>query len=164
MKSPSLALLLAMITTGLRINADGAGATSPWADPQLPVRQGLILWLDGSVQNAARQARQLPTLADNDELDIWFDGSGGTRVFVDGDAGGTRDRASGAMRMDELTVGARRYSNDPKMAPFAQGFFQGEIAEVLLYDRVLAEREREDVQKYLSAKYNSLKAGAVDPT
>jgi len=293
MKSPCLALLLALITTGLRINADGAGATSPWTDPQLPVKQGLILWLDASIQNAARQARQLPTLADNAELDIWFDGSGreshlnqavvearprwrrqgaaaavvfdgkddflaasnlrtaltnatlfiyaaplsnvggfrgllgmnqfgrndyttglnvdlgpggggafsflniegagcpgavnllkgqkpfgafhtiavltqdgpgATRVFVDDDPGGVRDRASGVVRMDELTVGARRYSNDPKVAPFAQGFFQGEIAEVLLYDRVLAEGEQEDVQKYLAAKYSSLKAGAIDPT
>ena len=66
--------------------------------------------------------------------------------------------------MDELTVGARRYSNDPKVAPFAQGFFHGEIAEVLLYDRVLPEPEREQVQKYLAAKYNSLKTGAIDPT
>jgi len=291
MKSPRLASLLAIITTGLLINADAA--TSTWADPQLPVKQGLTLWLDASVQNAARQARQLPTLADNAELDVWFDGSGreshlnqaivearprlrrqggvaavlfdgkddflaasnlrvaltnatlfihaapvsnvggfrgllgmnqfggndyttglnvdlgpggsgalsflnvegagcvgavnllkgqkpfgafhtlavltqegpgGTRVFEDGDAGGVRDRASGVVRMDELTVGARRYSNNPNVAPFAQGFFHGEIAEVLLYDRVLPERERAEVQKYLATKYASLKAGAVDPT
>ena len=272
---------------------EAGGATPPWADSQLPVKQGLILWLDASVLNAARQARQLPTIVDNGEVDIWFDGSGreyhlgqavvearprlrrrgggaavvfdgkddflaasnlrvgltnatlfihaaplsnvggfrgllgmnqfgrndyttglnvdlgpggggafaflnvegtgfagavnllkgqksfggfhtmailtqegpgATRVFVDGEPGGARDRAAGVVRMDELTVGARRYSNNPNVAPFAQGFFHGEIAEVLLYDRALPDGERADVQKYLAAKYASLKAGAVDPT
>src|SRR5205823_13605057 len=46
----------------------------------------------------------------------------------------------------------------------AQGFFQGEIAEVLLFDRALPDGERDQVQKYLSAKYATLKVGATDPT
>ena len=56
--------------------ADPGGAAEPWADDHLPVKQGLVLWLDASRQNAARQTRQLPVLADGAEPDVWFDGSG----------------------------------------------------------------------------------------
>lgn len=32
-----------------------AGAAEPWADPQLPVKDGLELWLDASRQREAAQ-------------------------------------------------------------------------------------------------------------
>src|ERR1043166_4524282 len=269
-----------------------AAATEPWADSHLPVKDGLVLWLDASSQKAARLSRQLPSLVDGAAVDVWFDGSGrdchlsqaveasrphlrveganaavafdgkddflsasnvrlgfsnatlfvhaaplsnaggfrgflamnafgrndytsglnvdlgpagsaafsllniegaglggvlnllkgqrpfgvfhtlamttetgpgGIRLFVDGEAGGVRERKPGVLRMDDLTIGARRYSNTPNVPPFVQGFLEGEIAEVLLYDRLLDDRERSEVQKYLSTKYASLKVAAIDP-
>src|SRR4051794_5568981 len=74
MKSLLLASILAAIT--ICAVSKGCGATERWADAQLPVKSGLVLWLDASRQNAARQARQLPALSDNGEMDFWFDGSG----------------------------------------------------------------------------------------
>src|SRR5207244_1769513 len=53
-----------------------AAATELWADSRLPVKDGLVVWLDASSQKAARLARQLPNLADGAAVDVWFDGSG----------------------------------------------------------------------------------------
>jgi len=286
-----LALLLAALSVPAFASTSSGGAEA-WADATLPVKSGLVLWLDASRQNAARQARQLPMLADHADVDLWFDGSGrnfhlsqplsearphlhmdsagaavafdgkddfllaenlrlaltnatlfieaaplsntggfrallainqfgrndytsgftvdlgpggggdfaflniegagfggavnllkgskpfggfhslailteegpnGLQMLLAGVAGGARERKKGLLAMDQLTVGARRYSNIPTVPPIAQGFFHGEIAEVLLYDRILDDREREQVQKYLSAKYASFKAAAADP-
>src|ERR1043166_7537509 len=49
---PLLLLLLALT----------AHAAEPWSDPQLPLHNGLILWLDPSRQNLARQSRHAPPL------------------------------------------------------------------------------------------------------
>ena len=61
-------------------------------------------------------------------VEMTHEGADGTRLFLDSEPGGVRDRGSGIVRMDELTVGARRYSNIPTVPPIAQGFFHGEIA------------------------------------
>ena len=54
--------------------------------------------------------------------------------------------------MDQLVVGARYYG-----VPLAiRGFFAGEIAEVLIFDRVLSEAERAEVDRYLEAKYKDV--------
>ncbi|MCA9160547.1 MAG: hypothetical protein KDA72_19585, partial [Planctomycetales bacterium] len=55
---------------------NGQGA-EPWADPSLKIRDGLVVWLDASVQPAAWRARgDRPQLVDKSPLDVWFDGSG----------------------------------------------------------------------------------------
>src|SRR6186713_1159444 len=53
-------------------------ALEPWADAKLPAKDGLEVWLDASVQNAARTARRLPLLASG-EIEGWLDGSGNRR-------------------------------------------------------------------------------------
>jgi putative heme-binding domain-containing protein len=79
----------------------------------------------------------------------------GTALFVDGGPGGRRPRAPGVVEADELRLGARFYSNtaDP---PFPSGFFHGDIAEVLLFARVLGDEERATVETYLRKKYEEL--------
>ncbi len=62
-------------------------------------------------------------------------GPGGTKLYVDGKPQGTRDRADGRLSMDRLTVGARCYNNEGGKAN-ARGFFEGDLLEVLIYDRV----------------------------
>src|SRR5689334_2067910 len=85
-------------------------------------------------------------------------GNGGTEVFLDGFKGGARDRADSMIGLDQITIGARLYSNDPAQPPFAQGFFEGGIAELLVYNRALSEDERRSVEQALLAKTVSLHA------
>jgi putative heme-binding domain-containing protein len=82
-------------------------------------------------------------------------GKAGVKLFVDGKPNGQRDRTDEPLRADELRIGVRHYSNtaDPTSD---QGFFEGDIAEVLVYDRVLSDAERKEVEKYLAAKHAEL--------
>jgi putative heme-binding domain-containing protein len=263
----------------------------PWADKRLPesAKSGLVIWLDASVQAAARQSLGKPALAEFGPVDVWFDGSGagrhfsqrreqsrpiwrdhnpgrsilfdgeddvltwaggkqafksltvflvaspasnvgdfraffgghelgkndyvsglnidlgpgysanwnwlnaegngfggavnllnrslefgqfhqlslvssaeaGTvRLFVDGRAAGARRRGPASVRLDEMTVGARIYNNEGGK-PNPRGFFDGDIAEVLIYDRALNDNERASVERYLSDKYANVRAAPV---
>ena len=58
--------------------------------------------------------------------------------------------------MDEITLGARHYTNGPGPQQ-VRGFFEGDIAEVLVFDRALDAGEADRVQKYLQAKYAAVK-------
>ncbi|HYF37080.1 MAG TPA: hypothetical protein VD994_17405, partial [Prosthecobacter sp.] len=53
-------------------------------------------------------------------------------------------------------IGARSYSPG-RTPPQPSGFFDGSIAEVLLYDRVLNEDEQKLVERYLTDKHSSLR-------
>jgi putative heme-binding domain-containing protein len=79
------------------------------------------------------------------------------RFYLDGTPLGARDRQPGLLKCDTFVLGARHYSNSGE-PPFTQGFFQGDLAEVLLYGRALEESERSTVEKYLAAKYAALLA------
>jgi putative heme-binding domain-containing protein len=78
------------------------------------------------------------------------------RLMVDGQAEGQRPRDVSPISMDELTVGARYYNNGagPQRA---DGFGRTDIAEVLIYKRVLAPGELENVRKYLDGRYAFIK-------
>jgi putative heme-binding domain-containing protein len=94
--------------------------------------------------------RTFHTLAVNCET-----GDEGVKLFVDGAAMGSRARKQGTLRMDDIALGARFYSNTAE-PPCMTGFLDGDIAEVLLFDRVLSEQERKRVGDYLKAKYAGL--------
>ncbi len=79
-------------------------------------------------------------------------GPQGTRLYLDGLPQHSRPRGLSTLRMDRLTVGARCYSNEAE-PPFTQGFLDGDIAEVLVYDRVLTDAERAEVNDYLLRKH-----------
>ncbi|MFM8360039.1 MAG: hypothetical protein ACKOET_15950, partial [Verrucomicrobiota bacterium] len=86
-------------------------------------------------------------------------GSSGVALTVDGLRRGTRERPGSApLALEEWVLGARHYSNTPDR-PHAQGFFAGDVAEVLLYDRLLADAERQAVEAYLGEKYGALLRG-----
>ena len=78
-------------------------------------------------------------------------GAGGTRLYLDGKLTGARNRNDFPIYADELTVGARRYNNAGG-APFPSGFLDGDILQLLIYDRVLDEAERREVERYLAAR------------
>ena len=54
--------------------------------------------------------------------------------------------------MDQLTVGARYYTNGGP--PQVRGFLAGDIAEVLIYDRVLSERRMPGAHWFEGAELN----------
>jgi putative heme-binding domain-containing protein len=78
-------------------------------------------------------------------------GDHGTKLFVNGKPAGERKRIESVLQLDRLTVGARFFTNGGP--PQVRGFFEGDISEVIVYDRVLAEAERAEVERYLAAKY-----------
>jgi putative heme-binding domain-containing protein len=82
-------------------------------------------------------------------------GKSGTRLFIDGAVQGARDRDEIAIALNDFVIGGRHYSNRGG-APYIQGFFDGGIAEFLLYDRILKESERAAVEQYLTKKYAGL--------
>ncbi len=84
-------------------------------------------------------------------------GDEGVRLFLDGVAAGKRKRGPGTLRMDDVTLGARFCGNATE-PPGLFGFYDGDVAEVLLYDRVLADDESQTVTAYLRDKYAKLDA------
>jgi putative heme-binding domain-containing protein len=84
-------------------------------------------------------------------------GRSAVELVIDGRKQGQRDRTEGVLRIDELTLGARFYTNDAG-PQIVRGFFGGEIAEVLLYDRALSDNECQSIRTYLDAKHAGLDA------
>jgi len=78
-------------------------------------------------------------------------GAGGTRANLDGKPQGARDRAASTLAIDRITVGARFYELGGP--PQVRGFLEGDIAEILMYSRILTDDERASVDKYLSGKH-----------
>ena len=68
---------------------------------------------------------------------------------------GSRDFNPSELSFEQLTIGARFYTNGPG-AQEVRGPFHGDIAEVLVYDRVLADAEAKSVRDYLTKKYEKL--------
>ena len=78
------------------------------------------------------------------------------RLAFDGQAAGTRAFSPADLIADDVTVGARFPSNGPG----PQGvrcFLHGDIAEVLLFNRVLSADETKSVREYLDQKHAKLK-------
>lgn len=78
------------------------------------------------------------------------------RFALDGQASGKRAFAPAELMADEITVGARFPAKGSNAV--ARGFLHGDIAEVLLFDRVLSNAESESMRSYLNTKHASLKA------
>ena len=69
-----------------------------------------------------------------------------------GAPGEKHDRVPGKVRTDNFVIGARCFSNED-IPPYLQGFLDGDVAEVVVYDRVLTDDERGAVRKHLAQKY-----------
>ena len=78
------------------------------------------------------------------------------RLVFDGKPAGRREFEPSELIADDVTIGARHYENSA--APQrVQGFLHGDVAEVLLFDRVLTEGETRLVRTYLDQKYATLR-------
>jgi putative heme-binding domain-containing protein len=71
MKPASLLFLLLVATA--------RGEIARWADPGIPLQDGLELWLDARRENEAREAHYMNRLAEGQGLDLWHDSSGRSR-------------------------------------------------------------------------------------
>ena len=73
---------------------------------------------------------------------------------VDGAIVGTQvTKMMNPIAMDQIRVGARYWVNPSTDTPFERSYFDGDIAEVLLYSRALSEGESALVESYLFDKY-----------
>jgi putative heme-binding domain-containing protein len=78
------------------------------------------------------------------------------RLVMNGEHGGDRPFAPTPLSLAELTVGARYYTNGPGPQQVC-GFLQGDIAEIILYNRVLTADETRHVREYLTKKHAKLR-------
>ncbi|RLS34433.1 MAG: hypothetical protein DWH79_04570 [Planctomycetota bacterium] len=83
--------------------------------------------------------------------------AGEVRLLVDGTPEGSRPFENGLISLDEITLGARYYTNGPG-AQQVRGSLQGDIAEVLLFDRALTFEEAATVRLILTQKSAALAA------
>ncbi|HWB09837.1 MAG TPA: ThuA domain-containing protein [Pirellulales bacterium] len=86
-------------------------------------------------------------------------GPGGTRLFASGKPAGERDRGPSTLFMDHLTVGARYYTNGGPAQ--VRGFFDGDLVELLVYNRSLDDAQRQAVESYLEGKYGEPRKVAI---
>lgn len=79
------------------------------------------------------------------------------RLVVDGKPEGEREFTPVELSMDDITIGARFYTNEPNQPHIVRGFFQGDLAEVVIYNRVLTDAETQQVRGYLMRKHADLR-------
>ncbi len=71
-----------------------------------------------------------------------------TKLDMDGKPARARDRMASILDVDRIVVGARYFGPRPAI----QGFLDGDILQILVYDRVLDYAERKQVESYLAAR------------
>lgn len=80
------------------------------------------------------------------------------RVWIDGSEQKSRARRDDRMIWDSLWFGCRYYSNDAKPSRVS-GFWDGSIAELIVYGRALDEVSQKEVREYLLSKHRPLFTG-----
>ena len=89
-------------------------------------------------------------------------GPGGVQLRINGKPQGQRDRPDSIHVADELTIGARYWSNDSGIPPYNRGFLHGDVSQVLLYSTVLNDTELKDIEAWLDGSpINVLNADAL---
>ncbi len=79
-------------------------------------------------------------------------GDGQVQLNIDNKNAGSRPYSPGLMSLEQLTLGARFYTNGPG-AQQVRGPFKGDLVEVLLFERTLSSDEAASVRKFLSDKH-----------
>ncbi len=78
------------------------------------------------------------------------------RVAVDGQDAGNRPRDGSRISMEEITVGARYYTLGGG-AQQVQGFGSWDVAEILVFNRLLSPEETSKVEDYLNRKHAAIR-------
>jgi putative heme-binding domain-containing protein len=90
-------------------------------------------------------------------------GANEATLRVDGEAQGKRERKRGDIVIDEITVGARQIDMQGSSMPYAQSFWQGDVAELIAYNRALTQAELQQVEDYFTSKHTGLLRRVSDP-
>ena len=86
-------------------------------------------------------------------------GTNGVRLYLDGQTQGARDRSSNSvLRAEEFRLGTRHFSNNSPY-PETDCPFNGDMAEVLVFNRALSSTERIAVEHYLATKHAGIGDG-----
>jgi len=86
-------------------------------------------------------------------------GTNGLKLFVDGHPHGIRERTGRSiLRADQFRLGAREYDNSGSF-PATTSFFDGEIAEILVFNHELKNTDRISVGNYLASKHAGIGDG-----
>ena len=115
------------------LNIEGAGFT------------GIQNLMVGSVPFGELHVLSITAYAGQNAVSVWLDG------LFQRSSGFVKPLNETRITCDQLTIGARFYSNDGEPA-YVQGFFDGDIAEVLVFNRILGDDERGKVEAYLKKK------------
>jgi putative heme-binding domain-containing protein len=83
------------------------------------------------------------------------------RLVCDGQPSGDRPFSPEPVHFDEITIGARYYTNGPG-AQQVRSFLPGDLIEVLVFNRVLSPAETKSVREYLDGKHARLKAALAE--
>src|SRR5262249_42493315 len=78
------------------------------------------------------------------------------KLSADGQLTGERPREPAAISLDEITIGARYYTNGPGPQQ-VRGFVRADIAEILVYNRSLSEVDAKAVRDFLAPNCAELK-------
>lgn len=79
-------------------------------------------------------------------------------LYVDGVLTGTREWTGSPISIEEITLGARFYTNGPGPME-VRGHFAGDLAELIGFDHPLSQGERSELDGYLKSKYQTLASG-----
>jgi putative heme-binding domain-containing protein len=119
------------------LNVEGAGFA------------GVRNFMSGSFPFGETHLLTIMAEAGTNATQVWIDGRAQAKESVER---ASREKKSGpTFGFDQITVGARFYSNTAEPA-HVQGFLEGDIIEVLLYNRILSVEERSQVENYLKSK------------
>lgn len=123
-----------------------------------PSPQGTMHYLnvEGAGQLKEMNLLTTPLSLDHGHLFSVTTAPGGSSVRVDGKYQGKRERGDVAFFADRIAVGARFV--EPEM----RHFFHGKIAEILVFDRKLDDKERSAIEAWLSTKHAAF-LKPVDP-
>ena len=145
--------------TGLNVDmANGAKTRFDFLNVEGPGFVGIKNVMTSSVPFGQARVISLMTESGTNDVRAWIDGipqeqygrePRPPKVSRNRNAAVTNDRAT--LSANQVTVGARFFSNTIEPA-HVQGFFDGDIIEVLLYDRILTPSERVAVEDYLKQK------------
>jgi hypothetical protein len=80
-------------------------------------------------------------------LSLTYGNNQPNQLYVNGIAEGNRQGNANAISLQEMRVGARFYGGSER------GYLHGEISEVIVYDRLLTNTERQAVENLLLTKY-----------
>lgn len=83
------------------------------------------------------------------------------RLWIDGVEQKNRTRSAEPLSLETFFLGARYYSNDARPARVS-GYWNGAIAEVLLYGHAMVEEQQKEVRQYLRTKHRPLFTGVKE--